>query len=574
MLFTVEKYPAEYSPVVLQATPARKRVRFALVLAARAALAVAVTVACSVDQPLPPANNPASIKLGCVQNDQCTDGLVCHPGIGGGTCVAACTADATCAGIQAGLVCHPQLNGGACAPDCSVAVQGQVGDAICTTYGANIGCQSGRCVALAAPTTAQIRVFNALTELGTIAVSVDDSTEPLVAAVAVGSLEPQVATNVLSGTHVFKVADTEPAGPIAEFSRDLIAGHRYLLVVHELVVGTPAAAWIDEDEVALPPSGSVALAAANLAPGLPSQDFRFDPTAGEVSTVAGAIDFRTVRQVRAPAVEGTLLIGRALENRATMFAQTTFVNGGRYVALIWGGRALGFVETVVLSTTGIIARLPTAGVRIANATADLSQVLLSLDDETASTAAAPGPQNLGPVAGGVVLVPPGEHRVRLWRDVVGGVAFFDQTVTLTGRESYTFAAYGTLADGAKPLAGVFFDNAPGVTLSPTQSSLRVLHAVSAQQATATDVSQTIGANPSVPLSLGLAYGSVSAPVAIESAEAFTLGFAFASGAPSLLTSASLSITPGENLLAVASGDAATFAVWVIGRRATVNVNPQ
>ncbi len=511
---------------------------------------VAVSIACAVDQPLPPANNPSTITSLCGSRAPCADGQVCNLAVGGGTCLDPCVVDgapddAYCSGIIEGFVCHASLS--ACAPKCTETVGGLSGDRVCGALGANLACQtSGQCLYVAPSETAFVRVFNATaTESAELQMS-DFGT--LVTATAPGQLSPEVTLPGAAREFTWVNGSTT----LASGSVTLAAGRHYYAVLYRVDTGF-AAVFVDDVSPSLPLAGNGWLRYRSLLQGLADQNVFAN---GQLA--ASGFGFKQEGDpAQVPGGAVTLAVG-PVNKPSTMVDAVPFEADRTYLAVTWEGLTGVIPETTVLGRVGVVGRLRPAGFRVFNATDD-GAVTVTIDGETTLTAA--GALTTAPGAG-YFLVSKGAHNVQL---TVGATTVLDEPLrSFLAGERQTVGAFG--ASGSYQSKA--FTDEP--TMQPAAGKLlaRVAHFVSTNQATV-DVDQQIPSATLTPITTLLNFGDLSTFAELPVGDTFSLEARFASGLP--LIAGSNQVTTGQGrvftaLLTGPTGPSSTLGVLVLDER--------
>ncbi|MCC6809497.1 MAG: hypothetical protein IT381_18860 [Deltaproteobacteria bacterium] len=434
---------------------------------------VIVAVACAVDQPLPPANNPKTVSKLCGPSSPCADGLVCHRAIGGGACGEPCAASGApdhgyCGSLVAGYVCHPSLN--QCAPACDAAAP--TSDTVCKALGSGYVCKpGGACVFEAESQTAFVTLFNATSaQQADLALS---GAGTLITATAPGAISARAMFT--AGAHDFTVTNTV-SGTLATGSTVFVAGHRYYVVVYLATGVTFEAVVIDAAQPSTPVGQNAWLWYRHLAAGLSAQTFgangqalfnelSFKAQVDPVQASASASEF----SVGPPAP--TLAVPPAKQPRslidvATMTDTATLVPRKSYVAVTWPGTTGVLPETTIFGEDGIVARMQAAGLRVADvSSADARAVKVWLDKTDAeiqdTMAGITAPPDLTTAmrlqtapASGYKLMKKGTHRVIV--DVGSSTALSINAQPFSAGATYTIYVHGKLVDprgpGAKFLA--------------------------------------------------------------------------------------------------------------------------
>ncbi len=241
----------------------------------RVPLIVAIAIACNIERPLPPPQNPTTVICGssgacageevrrCTSQASCAEGEVCHLAIGGGVCFAPCgdaqtngSTDA-CGLIATGYVCQRQA-GSVCAPPCAQ------GDGVCETLG-DFVCQAGAC---APPPPPGIRLVNASSATA-LELFVDDVSVAQITAAGF-ALEPAQGYLAVTAGEMRVVRVQSGATTVFSGTQTLVLGGRYAVTCHDLVpamVGDPAVGCLSiaETPEPAPPEGVARFGAMHFA---------------------------------------------------------------------------------------------------------------------------------------------------------------------------------------------------------------------------------------------------------------------------------------------------------------------
>jgi hypothetical protein len=440
---------------------------------------IAVAVACSVDQPLPPPNNPLTATKLCAYSpdptiDTCTrvkDGTRCHVAIGGGACADDCslyssdpttTPDAYCSGLVDGYVCHNGL--GVCGPACTATINGVSGDRVCAALAPNLSCQTnGQCISSPPSQTAFVRLFNA-------SLLPDMTLAPSGLGVQINATQSgqlSAEATLPAGAFDFVVADA--SGPRAHVTKTLASGQHYIVIFFPLLGGQYDVMFVDAAQPGTPNPDNPWITYRQLVPGLVPQDVAING-----QPVLSAVDFRTMPdpiQV-APGMLGvSFAVGPSPAKPPTMVGTAALAMDRSYVIVSWVGDNV-LPETAILGAVeGVVARFSPAGLRLANAVYDTVSGLTAaldgldvLDNQHRTTTSPPG---------GYMLVAPGTHRL----SVRSGPTFLlpDSNVTLTGGRHYAVIAYGKAADLSAPLTARVLIEDPPVSPAAGKIAVRLMH---------------------------------------------------------------------------------------------------
>lgn len=492
---------------------------YSFTLLARALVIVAVVLACSPDQPRPPANNPRSVLALCGDANPCADGLTCHVAVAGGTCESPCNEqaepDAFCGSIVSGYVCHPTL--GACAPSCNTDGD----DRLCEALGGV--CQSdARCLFVGPSVTTFVRMFNATGDAPLeLRVDGDGVTVGLTPPAQLSPEDP-----VGAGTRRFSLHDAA-GNEVATGEAELRGGRHVIFVPYRTNAGTVLVAVVDDAAPGTATADVTWLRYLNLGANLGNtQELRLLREGGAPEIIAGGVEFGDARDF-VSAAPGTVSVevGRSLSSDVLQKQAATLEAQQTYTVVTWSSNfGAPIPETTVISRQGVIARLRSTGIRSVNALSlamgeTYAPMAVLLGDSETRLAQTNRADQTGPVAG-YRLTAPGSTRLRA---VLGTDVRSDVTLELGPAQRYSAYCYGLVSAGTSVCN--FLNESIPLVMPAGRIALRVAHLSVANEGALVDVEANAASVAS-----GVAYGQLSEFVDLP-AEPLDLFVRFQDGTP-------------------------------------------
>jgi hypothetical protein len=432
---------------------------------------------------------------------------------------------------------------------------------LCQAITGGLGCQSdGRCIPVTVPGLASLRVFDTLAVH--VSVTLDQATTPIVSDVATAALSSYVVVDATTHTlNVLSAGATLRADAVS-----FAAGQHYTLVLFEDTQGHPTEHLIDED-VGLPPTQAQSLIQyVQGSPVLPLEDLRFGAT-----TLLGGVGLDELRApIAVTARTDELAVGGSAGGRSVMGGSVTLVGGSSYLVVTWGGASALLPETTVLDTSGVIARLHGAGIRLANATADVASLRLLIESEPlvggASATVMP--------AKGYMLLERGAHHLRLANSQTPSTIFYDANPVLASGGLYTLIGGGTAADASTPLTAVLASDQPTTPTPAGQVSVAIAHFSPSEKNDTVLLQQSDNGGAPTALTTATSFATASdfATTTLGSTSAWRAQFQGGDSQPAI-GSGTLALTGGSAYTVIVMDRVLQLSFWLLGPRGTVLVAP-